>query len=85
MCRGWERKVDMWAGEQVHVYTALLVVLGRGRAGVGRGGRQGRACSPDTTTPQPRSAGARIPNANPDFQMGFQGRVEYILFNSLIA
>ena len=52
-------------------------------AGVGREGRQAGAGSPDTTPAWHRSAGVRVLNSNLGFQVVFQGRIEYILLNSL--
>lgn len=57
---------------------------GVGWPGVERKGRQARASSPNTTMAQQRSLGVRILNSNLAFQVIFQGRIEYILFNSLI-
>lgn len=81
-CRGWEQNLDVRAGESTHACTILLMVwMG---PGVGREGRQAGASSPCTTMVQQRSLGVRILNSHLAFQVIFQGRIEYILFNILI-
>lgn len=81
-CRGWEQNLEVRAGNP-HMHAQYFSWCGMG-PGVGGEGRQAGASSPYTTMVQQRSLEVRILNANLAFRVIFQGRIEYILFNSSI-